>query len=228
MYGHWLFSFYYSDHCWRWTSWMRDRLVHLQTLKKKISSTQMRRRWPRPTWTNTIIPDTIALPSGIYTIENVKYRNRAMLLNANEGEVVAGSPALTNVGEKVRILEMWIQSRSLTKSSRGASTVCQTELLLFRIDSTAIIMRLTLFLISQTREQFPVFGTLHWRPSNGASIPPIAKEVTCTSFCKSLHIAIILRISDLNGYCCWSLSSAYLETSVLPPPLMFTELNAEV
>jgi hypothetical protein len=48
----------------------------------------------------------MALPSGIYTIENVKYRNWAMLLNANEGEVVAGSSARANVGEKVRTLEM--------------------------------------------------------------------------------------------------------------------------
>jgi hypothetical protein len=48
-------------------------------------------------------PDTMALPSGIYTIENVKYRNWAMLLNANEGEVVAGSSASTNVGEKVSL-----------------------------------------------------------------------------------------------------------------------------
>jgi hypothetical protein len=46
-------------------------------------------------------PDTMALPSGIYTIQNVKYRNWAMLLNANEGEVVAGISASTNVGEKV-------------------------------------------------------------------------------------------------------------------------------
>ena len=46
----------------------------------------------------------MALPSGIYTIENVKYHNWAMLLNANEGEVVAGSSASTNVGEKVSTL----------------------------------------------------------------------------------------------------------------------------
>jgi hypothetical protein len=48
-------------------------------------------------------PDTMALPSGIYTIQNVKYRNWAMLLNANEGEVVSGSSATTDVGEKVRV-----------------------------------------------------------------------------------------------------------------------------
>jgi hypothetical protein len=48
-------------------------------------------------------PDTMALPSGIYTIENVKYRNWAMLLNANEGKVVAGSSASTNVGERVSL-----------------------------------------------------------------------------------------------------------------------------
>jgi hypothetical protein len=47
----------------------------------------------------------MALPSGIYAIKNVEYRNWAMLLNANEGKVVAGSSASTNVGEKVRILE---------------------------------------------------------------------------------------------------------------------------
>jgi hypothetical protein len=45
----------------------------------------------------------MALPSGIYTIENVKYRNWAMLLNANEGDVVAGSSASANVGEKVSL-----------------------------------------------------------------------------------------------------------------------------
>jgi hypothetical protein len=50
--------------------------------------------------------DTMALPSGIYTIENVKNRNWAMLLNANEGEVVAGSSASTNVGEKVSLLKV--------------------------------------------------------------------------------------------------------------------------
>jgi hypothetical protein len=45
----------------------------------------------------------MALPSGIYTIQNVKYRNWAMLFDANEGEVVAGSSASTNVGEKVSL-----------------------------------------------------------------------------------------------------------------------------
>jgi hypothetical protein len=45
----------------------------------------------------------MALPSGIYTIQNVKYGNWAMLLNSNEGEVVAGISASTNVGEKVSI-----------------------------------------------------------------------------------------------------------------------------
>jgi hypothetical protein len=48
----------------------------------------------------------MALPSGIYTIENVKYRNWAMLFDANEGDVVAGSSPSVNVGEKVRTLEM--------------------------------------------------------------------------------------------------------------------------
>jgi hypothetical protein len=48
----------------------------------------------------------MALSTGIFTIQNVKYRNWAMLLNANEGEVVAGSSARANVGEKVRTLEM--------------------------------------------------------------------------------------------------------------------------
>jgi hypothetical protein len=47
----------------------------------------------------------MALPSGIYTIENVKNHNWAMLLNANEGEVVAGSSVSTNVGEKVGLLK---------------------------------------------------------------------------------------------------------------------------
>jgi hypothetical protein len=45
----------------------------------------------------------MALSSGIYTIQNVKYRNWAMLLNANEGEVIAGSSATTDVGEKVSV-----------------------------------------------------------------------------------------------------------------------------
>jgi hypothetical protein len=45
----------------------------------------------------------MALRSGIYTIENVKYRNWAMLFDANEGDVVAGSSASTNVGEKVSL-----------------------------------------------------------------------------------------------------------------------------
>jgi hypothetical protein len=49
---------------------------------------------------------TMALPSGIYTIQNVKYCNWAVLLNANEAEVVAGSSAGANVGEKVRTLQM--------------------------------------------------------------------------------------------------------------------------
>ena len=47
-----------------------------------------------------------ALPSGIYTIENVKYRNWAMLFDADEGDVVAGISSHANVGEKVRTLEM--------------------------------------------------------------------------------------------------------------------------
>jgi hypothetical protein len=46
----------------------------------------------------------MALSPGIYTIQNVKNRNWAMLLNGNnQGEVVAGSSARTNVGEKVRL-----------------------------------------------------------------------------------------------------------------------------
>jgi hypothetical protein len=48
----------------------------------------------------------MALQPGVYTIENVKYRNWAMLPNANEGEVVAGSSANTNVGEKVGLLKI--------------------------------------------------------------------------------------------------------------------------
>jgi hypothetical protein len=48
----------------------------------------------------------MALPSGIYTVENVKYRNWAMLFDANEGDVVAGSSASANVGEKVGLLKM--------------------------------------------------------------------------------------------------------------------------
>jgi hypothetical protein len=48
----------------------------------------------------------MALPSGIYTIQNVRYRNWAMLFDANEGDVVAGSSPHANVGEKVRTLEM--------------------------------------------------------------------------------------------------------------------------
>jgi hypothetical protein len=45
----------------------------------------------------------MALPPGIYTIENVKYHNWAMLLDGNnESEVVAGSSFTQNVGEKVR------------------------------------------------------------------------------------------------------------------------------
>ena len=46
------------------------------------------------------------LPSGIYTIQNVKYRNWAMLFDANEGDVVAGSSPHANVGEKVRTFEV--------------------------------------------------------------------------------------------------------------------------
>jgi hypothetical protein len=48
----------------------------------------------------------MALPSGIYTIEDFKNRNRAMLLNANGGEVVVGSSVSTNVGEKVSLLKI--------------------------------------------------------------------------------------------------------------------------
>jgi hypothetical protein len=47
----------------------------------------------------------MSLPSGIYTIQNVRYRNWAMLFDGNEGKVVAGSSAHANVGEKVRTLE---------------------------------------------------------------------------------------------------------------------------
>jgi hypothetical protein len=48
----------------------------------------------------------MALPSGIYTIQNVKYRNWAMLFDGNEGDVVSGSSPNANVGEKVRTFEM--------------------------------------------------------------------------------------------------------------------------
>jgi hypothetical protein len=45
----------------------------------------------------------MALPSGIYTIKNVKHRNWAMILDGNdEGEVVSGSSDIPNIGEKVR------------------------------------------------------------------------------------------------------------------------------
>jgi hypothetical protein len=45
----------------------------------------------------------MALQSGVYTIKNVENGNWAVLLNANEGQVVAGSSASTNVGEKVSL-----------------------------------------------------------------------------------------------------------------------------
>jgi len=51
-------------------------------------------------------PSSMALPSGIYTIQNVEYRNWAMLFDGNEGKVVAGSSPHANVGEKVRTLEI--------------------------------------------------------------------------------------------------------------------------
>jgi hypothetical protein len=47
-----------------------------------------------------------SLPPGVYTIQNVQNNNWAMLLNANEGEVVAGSSDGTNVGEKVGLSKM--------------------------------------------------------------------------------------------------------------------------
>jgi hypothetical protein len=50
-------------------------------------------------------PDAMALPSGIYTIQNVEYRNWAMLFDGNEGEVVSVNSPHANVGEKVRTLE---------------------------------------------------------------------------------------------------------------------------
>jgi hypothetical protein len=52
----------------------------------------------------SIITDNhdMALSPGIYTIENVKHHNWAMLLDGNdEGEVVAGSSVTPNIGEKV-------------------------------------------------------------------------------------------------------------------------------
>ena len=77
------------------------------------ASIGIRRRIEAPTWSNinkqtvrSPSSDTMALPSGIYTVKNVKYGNWAMLLNANEGEVVAGSSASTNVGEKVSLLQI--------------------------------------------------------------------------------------------------------------------------
>jgi hypothetical protein len=103
----------------------------------------------------------MALPTGIYTVQNVEYRNWAMLFNGNEGKVVAGSSPYANVGEKVRTLEMGVQQHNLTNPSSGASLYYQTGLILFRINSIAIIMLLTLLLISRTREQFPAYGTTH-------------------------------------------------------------------
>ena len=147
-------------------------------------------------------PHTMALPSGIYTIKNVKYRNWAMLLNANEGEVVAGSSTRVNVGEKVRTSEIWFQQRSLTNPSSGASIYLQTRLILFRINSTTVIMQLTpLLILHRTRQQFPAYGTLHWRPCNGGSIPPMLKEVICASFCKSPNDDYLSRLS--SGYLIW-------------------------
>jgi hypothetical protein len=107
-------------------------------------------------------PDNMALPSGIYTIQNVKYRNWAMLLNANQGEVVAGSSASTNVGEKVSVSKVLNHQRRLTTSCSGPSTNWQTGLILCRINSTVVIMRLTPVLISwRTWQQFPAYGTLN-------------------------------------------------------------------
>jgi hypothetical protein len=107
-------------------------------------------------------PDTMALPSGVYTIQNVKYRNWAMIFDANEGEVVAGSSASTNVGEKVSLSIIRNHQRRLTKSCSGSSTDWQTGHIPFRINSTTTIMRLTPLLIScRIRQQFPAYGTLH-------------------------------------------------------------------
>jgi hypothetical protein len=103
---------------------------------------------------------SMALPSGIYTIQNVKYRNWAMLLNANEGEVVAGSSASTNVGEKVSLSNIRNHQRRLNKSCSGSSTDWQMGHILCRINSTIPIMRVTPILISRrTRPQFRAFGT---------------------------------------------------------------------
>ena len=148
-------------------------------------------------------PDTMALSSGIYTIQNVKYRNWAMLLNANQGEVVAGSSATTDVGEKVGVSKTWNHRRRLTKSCSGSSTNWQTGRIRCRINSTTPIMRATLILISRrTRQQFRAFGTSNWRPCNGASIPPILKGVICTSFCESLRDEYLSR--SLSGYQIWA------------------------
>jgi hypothetical protein len=75
----------------------------IHTLWQTDRRAETRIDWPQLEQTVRFpIPHTMALPSGIYTIENVRYRNWAMLSNANEGDVVAGSSAGANVGEKVR------------------------------------------------------------------------------------------------------------------------------
>src|ERR1700728_1256023 len=56
----------------------------------------------------------MALSSGIYTIKTVKNSNWAMLLDGNdEGEVVAGSSASPNVGEKVRNMKLTAKPNQL-------------------------------------------------------------------------------------------------------------------
>jgi hypothetical protein len=86
------------------TWWVHVALFYILTIAQIPTN-------PMPAGASGFTPAQIgftALPSGIYTIENVKYRNWAMLFDANEGDVVAGSSPHANVGEKVRALEMWI------------------------------------------------------------------------------------------------------------------------
>jgi hypothetical protein len=45
----------------------------------------------------------MAFPSGVYIVENVQNRNWAILKNDDDGDVISGTDADTNIGHKVGI-----------------------------------------------------------------------------------------------------------------------------
>jgi hypothetical protein len=111
----------------------------------------------------------MALPSGLYVIENVHNRNWAILTNDNDGDdVLSGTDADTDSGHKVECLFMFysLTTNELLSLFSGRSEDSTTEHISFVINNSATmrvtrsqIMSVTLHRFLASEQAIPDVGT---------------------------------------------------------------------